>query len=241
MKVSVITITFNDLDGLKRTCKTIQSQTFTDFEHIIVDGLSSDGTSDFLAEWQKQSVTNKFISEPDTGIYNAMNKGIKLSQGQWIIFINAGDEFAFNDTLKLAISKKEFSNSEYKVIYGHKFNKERKLEKSKKEPVILSSGELFSCHQSMFFSDKSFYDESYKIFGDFELLARFYKNFGKGAFKQIDLPIAVFEGGGVSSKISSTKRKEKFRAIFLHFGLRGLLKNYFLNPVVWKKLLRIKA
>jgi putative colanic acid biosynthesis glycosyltransferase len=241
LKLSVITITFNDLDGLKRTCNTIQSQTFTDFEHIIIDGASNDGTCDFLAEWQKQNGKNKFISEPDTGIYNAMNKGIKLSTGEWMIFINAGDEFAFNDTLQLALSNKEFTNPEYKVIYGHKFNKERELERSKNSPTILNTGELFSCHQSMFFSDKSLYDESYKIFGDYELLARLYKRFGKKAFKQIDLPIAVFEGGGISSKISSTKRKEKFRAISLHFGLKGLLTNYFLNPIVWKKLLHVKV
>ena len=240
LKLSVITIAYNDLAGLIRTCNSIESQTYKNFEHIVIDGGSNDGTDEFLSCRATTLSNYDFISEPDNGIYNAMNKGIKLSSGEWIIFINAGDEVASHTTFERALSLPDFNSSEYIVIYGHKVNNFKELVRSQPTPKMLRNGEFFACHQAMFFRDKTFYDETYRIFGDFELLARLYVKKGFSKFKQIDLPIAIFEGGGISSKVTRLKRIEKFRAIYTNFGLAGILKNYLFNLVFWKKLLKRK-
>lgn len=239
-KLTVITITYNDLAGLIRTCNSIEAQTYKNFEHIVIDGGSSDGTNEYLNSRTTTLSRYDFISEPDNGIYNAMNKGIKLSSGEWIIFINAGDEIVSNTTLESALSLPDFNSSEYIVIYGHKINNFKELVRSQPTPKTLRNGEFFACHQAMFFRDKTFYDETYRIFGDFELLARLFVKNGFSKFKQIDFPIAVFEGGGISSEVTRLKRIEKFRAIYTNFGLAGILKNYLFNPAFWKKLLKRK-
>ncbi len=88
MLFSVITVTRNNLVGLRRTHESLRIQSCGDYEWIVVDGASDDGTADYL----KKTGAN-WVSEPDRGIYDAMNKGIARAQGRWLIFMNAGDEF----------------------------------------------------------------------------------------------------------------------------------------------------
>ncbi len=238
LKLTVITIVYNDLAGLVRTCNSIEAQTYKSFEHIVIDGGSNDGADEFLSSRTTTLSNYDFISEPDSGIYNAMNKGIKLSSGEWVIFINAGDEIVSETTFERALNLPYFDTTDYDVIYGHKVNKFNELIRSQSTPECLKNGEFFACHQSMFFRDKTLYDESYKIFGDFELLARLFVSNGISKFKQIDLPIAIFEGGGVSSKVTRLKRIEKFKAIYTNFGLLGILNNYIFNRDFWNKLFK---
>lgn len=89
MKVSIITINYNNATGLERTIKSIVSQNHTDFEYLVIDGNSSDRSIDIIKE--NESRIDFWISEPDSGIYNAMNKGIKLAKGEYILFVNSGD------------------------------------------------------------------------------------------------------------------------------------------------------
>ena len=92
MKVSVITINYNNRDGLERTIESVVNQTFKDFEYIIIDGNSSDGSKElFLSYKDKYSIRG--VSEPDQGLYNAMNKGVDMAQGDYCIFMNSGDAF----------------------------------------------------------------------------------------------------------------------------------------------------
>ena len=99
MKLSIITINYNNAAGLKKTLDSVAMQTCTDFEHIIVDGASSDGSVDIIREYEQSLASNlsplasnlKWLSEPDTGVYNAMNKGIKMAQGEYLLFLNSGD------------------------------------------------------------------------------------------------------------------------------------------------------
>ena len=96
--ISIITVCYNIKDEIERTCESIISQTANNYEWIVVDGGSIDGTVDILNKYKdKMSV---FISEKDTGIYNAMNKGIKRATGEWCIFMNGGDCFASKISLK---------------------------------------------------------------------------------------------------------------------------------------------
>ena len=95
MKLSIITINYNNAAGLKKTLDSVAAQTYTDFEHIIVDGASTDGSVDEIIAYSQSPIANRhkiiWLSEPDTGIYNAMNKGIKKASGDYLLFLNSGD------------------------------------------------------------------------------------------------------------------------------------------------------
>jgi glycosyltransferase involved in cell wall biosynthesis len=96
MKYSIITVNFNNKEGLRKTIESVIHQTFRDFEFIIIDGGSTDGSVDVLKEYDSQ--INYWVSEPDGGIYNAMNKGVAHAHGDYCIFMNSGDCF-YNQTV----------------------------------------------------------------------------------------------------------------------------------------------
>lgn len=87
-KITIITVSYNDINNLKKTVASISGQLIDDIEYLIIDGGSEDGTKKYLHELDSKVI---WISEPDTGIYNAMNKGIRAASGEWIWFVNAGD------------------------------------------------------------------------------------------------------------------------------------------------------
>jgi len=99
-KISIITATLNNLPALRLTTASIDSQTFRGFEHVVVDGGSSDGT----VEWLAKSDSTRWLSEPDAGIADAMNKGLSMVSGEWILFLHAEDTFADDDSLEGAMS-----------------------------------------------------------------------------------------------------------------------------------------
>ena len=89
MKLSIVTINYNDAIGLERTIQSVITQTFKDFEYIIIDGNSTDGSKEIIKKYSEK--IQVAISEPDTGIYNAMNKGAALAKGEYLLFLNSGD------------------------------------------------------------------------------------------------------------------------------------------------------
>ena len=93
IKVTIITINYNNASGLRKTMESVLAQTSTDFEYIVIDGASTDGSVEFLktANYKLQTINYKLVSEPDNGIYHAMNKGIRMAQGEYIHFLNSGD------------------------------------------------------------------------------------------------------------------------------------------------------
>lgn len=101
MKVSIITINYNNAQGLEKTIKSIVSQECNDLEYIVIDGNSSDGSLDIIKKYEKK--INIWASEPDTGIYNAMNKGIRLASGEYLLFVNSGDIISENANLNQII------------------------------------------------------------------------------------------------------------------------------------------
>ena len=117
MKFSIITASYNAANDLLRTAKSIESQSFDDVEWIVVDGASSDGTHQLFAEKLPRFVAT-FTSEPDTGIYNALNKGISRASGDWLLFLGAGDELYANDTLdRLSKTLQQVAPS-HTLVYG---------------------------------------------------------------------------------------------------------------------------
>ena len=98
MTISIITICYNAASDLEKTIKSVRAQVFNDYEYIVVDGGSKDATSEIIKS--NAGVITNWVSEPDKGIYDAMNKGIKMASGEWLIMMNAGDVFADSDVLK---------------------------------------------------------------------------------------------------------------------------------------------
>ncbi|BDA59924.1 glycosyltransferase family 2 protein [Shewanella xiamenensis] len=232
--VSIITVTYNNKIGLSNTINSVNSQSFDACEHIIVDGKSSDGSLELL-EGIRSDKKFLFVSEVDNGIFHAMNKGVELASGNWLLFLNAGDVFPTSSTLAKLFMTGTLDDTSLDLIYGDKLDSEGRIVKAKNDLSCLYYGEMPACHQSIFFRKNISYDESFKIFGDIDLMARIYLS--QPSYRYVPMPISVFEGGGVSSKVSWTKRKEKFRSLLKNFGVYCVLKNYILNPCFYRKIL----
>ena len=113
-KITIITVCYNAISTIEDTIKSVLSQTYENLEYIIIDGGSIDGTIDIIKKYEKQ--ISYWQSEPDKGVYDAMNKGIKLSTGEWINFMNAGDSFYNTEVLQSL--NLYFSDSQTDIIYG---------------------------------------------------------------------------------------------------------------------------
>ena len=111
-KLSIITVTYNAEQTLERTLKSVRSQSYSDIEHIVVDGKSTDNTISLIKKLEGDKM--KWISEPDQGLYDAMNKGIKMATGDYLCFLNAGDTFFNENTVKLIMQ----SNNTADIFYG---------------------------------------------------------------------------------------------------------------------------
>lgn len=207
-KLSIITICYNIKDTIEKTCESIVNQTWQDFEWIVVDGGSTDGTLDILNKYKNR--INILISEPDTGVYNAMNKGIKLSTGKYLNFMNGGDSFYDNFVLEKVFTGKEYTAG---VLYGDMIhmgcNGEHII-----YPDIVTPSFVFKysiCHQASFikkeiFSKYGLYNEKFRIVSDMEKFVILLNN--NETFQHINELVAIYEGGGISSK-KGTLLKEK--------------------------------
>lgn len=201
-KFTVITITFNNRDGLRRTATSIQNQNYTDFEWIIIDGASTDGTADDFNLFTHV----KIISEPDSGIYDAMNKGIAHSTGDYVIFMNAGDSFASNDVLE-KVAKDSILDADF--IYGDSIE-DNHLKHARHHSKIKWG--MFTHHQAMFYNLRTLgnvrYNTDYQIAADYDLTYKFLKLAKRVIY--IPIPICIFETGGVSQRNADLGRNEQF-------------------------------
>jgi glycosyltransferase involved in cell wall biosynthesis len=221
--LSVITVNYNNDIGLLKTLESFKKFNL-DSELLVIDGGSSDESLSILNEAKRTIENIIIISEKDKGIYHAMNKGIKLSKGDWINFMNSGDTF-FDISEVEEILK---NNKKTDVIYGNQIYKGKRI-----NPLhisVLEKGIIHASHQSMFFNIRKiktelYYKSFYKIYGDYELVNRLYIK--KFKFKFINKCIADTEPGGISQKISFRKRLEKFLIILRSYGILGIVRSYF--------------
>lgn len=170
--ISIITVCRNVLPDLQRTFESVKAQTFTGYEYIIVDGASTDGS----AQWLKKQQSATWISEPDKGIYDAMNKGIYLANGQWIIFLNAGDTFYSPDTLQQIVPHLTLP---YGLVYGDivKLRHGTLVVKCAEEPH--NAHRMFFCHQALFTRTELLkttpFDTTHPLSADFKFVKQMYK------------------------------------------------------------------
>ena len=116
MKISIITITYNSASTLPRALASVQSQTYADIEHILVDGASTDGTVALIEAYAAKHKNVRYVSEPDEGIYNALNKGIRMATGDVIGFLHSDDVLFAPDSIEHIAAA--FESTEVDVVYG---------------------------------------------------------------------------------------------------------------------------
>jgi glycosyltransferase involved in cell wall biosynthesis len=187
--VTVVTVCRNVKSSLEKTMNSLLHQSYAHIDYVIIDGASTDGTPEMLGKTEGV----RWISEPDKGIYDAMNKGIRMAEGEWVIFMNAGDVFASDDTLSKVFSVERDAD----VIYGDVI----KGDNIKKAEPPHNGHRMYFCHQSAFVRTsclKEFpFDIQHRMSADFKQMKQLYLA-GK-TFMQLDFPIAVFDTSGVSN------------------------------------------
>ncbi len=226
-KLSIITICYNEPD-LEKTCKSIVNQTFQDFEWIVVDGGSDKETQDI---WDKYKYRiDKFISEPDNGIYNAMNKGIALAEGEYLNFLNAGDYYYNSDVLMDVIS----NNLDKDILYGNlKLINNDGTDEILIPPDIVDNNLLILKtlpHPSSFIKNELFkqyggYSENYKIVSDWEKWIEFIK-VNKCSYKHLDIICAVFNLNGISYANIELCNQERNEVINKYFTKKEIKNAY---------------
>lgn len=221
MRFSIITVSYNPGEKLRGTLRSVAAQTFTDYEVIVKDGGSTDGSTDFLKGSEGEGLNRvRFYEEKDKGIYDAMNRAVGYAKGQYVLFLNCGDLLADENVLERVnevIKRTERDGAgECKVqkpryvFYGDTFGEQTKV-------TIASAPEItgftcyrnIPCHQSCFYDielcREKPYDLSYKIRADYDhFLWCFYR--GNAGFIHMDFPVASYEGGGYSESKENGKR-----------------------------------
>jgi len=213
-KISVITIAYNNKEGLEKTIKSVIAQTSKDFEYIIIDGNSDDGSKEILKRYSNK--IDYWISEPDHGIYNAMNKGIRASNGEYLIFLNSGDEFYTDQSLEKAFPYL----SDADIVYGDLqiVNKQDIFIKKYNDSLSFHYFYIESLpHPSTFIKKTAFekvglYDETLKIVADWEWFLEAIV-FKQCSFKYIPIIVSTFYLDGVSSINNKEVQKERNRVL----------------------------
>ena len=230
-RITIITVVFNDRIGLEKTIQSVITQAYDSKEYIIIDGGSTDGTVDVIKKYQDR--IDKWISEPDKGIYDAMNKGIKMASGEWINFMNAGDVFVdpivlntlapyfveSNDVVYGNIVKNIFGNLyEYKAG-GHK------LIESKRFPT------MGFCHQASFVKTKLaqrvLFDTNFLYAADFKMMHALFKE--GMTFVHVNIPVALYDLKGFSSNNLYSCNLEKYIIAFPNMKFANGVKNFMIS------------
>ena len=212
-KISIITVCYNAGKVIRPTIKSILEQTYSNIEYIIVDGGSKDNTLSVVRESIKEfdNFNVVIISEPDNGIYDAMNKGIKIASGKWIIFMNAGDTFFNCNVIKNIVL---FFQDDFAVIYGDIaiFKKDNYYREISSEPFKHHLLMGFN-HQGSFIRNdiakKYLFNTSFILGADYDMMLRIYRD--GLLFKYVPSIIAIYDVTGVS--VQHNKRHYKDRLL----------------------------
>lgn len=196
MKLSIITINYNNRDGLAKTIKSVANQTCKEFEYVIIDGASTDGSVEVIKEYA--SIINYWVSEKDKGIYHAMNKGVRAANGDYCLFLNSGDVLIDDDVIGRVLSYPFTSDI---VSGGIKFTSGR-ISKAPKKVTMKTFIVGSLPHQATLIKRELLldnpYDERFKISGDWRFFIQvlIYKNV---SYERIPEIVSLFDTSGVSN------------------------------------------
>lgn len=243
-KISVITISFKNRKGLKNTIRSVVEQDYENLEYIVIDGGSKDGSRELLQEYDEK--IDFWVSEPDKGIYNAMNKGVEHAGGKYCIFMNSGDTFC-NSRVLSEVFEHDYEEDVISGI-GH-VGKDLWIPIKKEEISLFHFFISGLCHQATFIKTdvlrKIPYDETQPIVGD----SKFFIEsiiINNCTYTDIDKEVCVYELGGISN--DSERQKNEIKKVFLELFPEKVVKDYEkfaelyllrkLNPLM-KKLKRL--
>ena len=224
INITIITICYNAVDTIGATINSLIMQDYDNYQYIVIDGGSADGTLDVI-----KANSNKidiWVSEPDKGIYNAMNKGLEKATGDFVYFLNAGDEFVDRYVLSNVASLLKDTVAEVfcgKVWVTNDIKNKQVIDTYPKYKIYKQNfRNLFDssfCHQALFVSRSAYlrvggFDERFKIFADFYTIAKIIKDAKLPVY--IDVFVAYFNGSGVSSDWRKLKQIESEKKGIFH-------------------------
>ena len=221
--ITIVTVTYNAGKTIERTLKSVAMQTYKDYEHLIIDGASTDCTVDIASEYD-----TVIVSEPDKGLYDAMNKGIRLAKGEWIVFLNAGDKLHSVDTLQHIAEKTTLPASG--IIYGDTDivdDEGVKIRNRRLVPPLQLTWRSFRegmlvCHQSFYINKEiaQMYDLGYRFSADFDWCIRCMKEGEKRGLRNIYLrePLTDYLSEGMTTANHKASLKERFWIMSKHYG-----------------------
>jgi glycosyltransferase involved in cell wall biosynthesis len=259
--VTIITASYNSVNTIFDTIQSVQAQTYHNIEHIIIDGYSTDGTIEIIKSFG--SSISKFILEPDKGIYDAINKGIKQATGDVVGILNSDDFFYNNQVVENVV--RSFGENDTDAIYGdaqfvdpEKTSKIKRYYSSKHFNIGKFKFGFMPAHTSFFVKRELFeklgnYKVDYRIAADFELLIRYlYVNQVK--YRYLEMPFVSMRTGGVSNKsirsnyilnkeIARACKENGIRTNFLYIYSKYFVKpfEFFGNKVVHKEDTKLKT
>lgn len=230
MLFSIITINLNNRSGLEKTISSVANQIFKNYEYIIIDGQSSDGSVTLI---QESSIVSKFKIEKDNGVYDAMNKGLELATGEYCIFLNSGDCLVDDSVLSEVAKKMDFNSDLY---YGCIVWEDKHLPRWNPKRDLLIRNILMHSpipHQATFYKTKVLraiggYKSEYKIISDWGSLIDYLQL--KKKIEKLDIDISICELPGVSNV--SEKRILKERRNFLYKYHKKLVVLFYIVPII---------
>lgn len=237
--ITLVTVTYNAQDTLERTLRSVEAQTYTRIEHLIIDGCSSDGTLALVQRYVERNThprqrNIRLVREPDKGLYDAMNKGIALAEGDYLAFLNAGDQLHDPDTIEkmVALIDWDKTRKNYAIVYGEtdlvdnegRFLRHRRLQ----APKVLTSDSfrqgMLVCHQSFYVRTDLArtlpYDLQYRYSADYDWCIRLMKVAERRNLHNLNTGMVLTDylNEGLTTQNHRKSLVERFRLMAKHYG-----------------------
>lgn len=226
MRISIITVTYNAEATLERTLQSVAQQTYSEIEHLIIDGASTDHTLEIARQYPHAIV----FSEPDKGLYDAMNKGLQRATGDYLCFLNAGDKLHSKETLAHIVASIS-DGSPIGVIYGDthivdaqgNFLRNRRLTPPEHLTWKSFKDGMLVCHQAFYINRQIAlpYDMTFRFSADFDWCIRCMKEGEKQGMQNLYVhePLADYLAEGMTTDNHQASLKERFQIMAKHYGL----------------------
>lgn len=237
MKITVVTVTFNCVKEVEATLQSVLKQDWPDLEYIVVDGASTDGTMDVINRYRDQ--ISKVVSEPDKGLYDAMNKALTMATGEWCAFLNAGDVYTDEHTVSALFDGVEDLSGK-KVVYGQTKYLYSDGSYGMQSVATLDKLSWAICryqpysHQAVFYNilckEDCRYDLRYRIAADYDVACRYWNHYGIEAYHYVPIIVCSYKAyDGVSTNPENRRRAFKEKIIIKirnHMNIMEIMKDF---------------